>query len=282
MIAHDPAPMDLSDTDIASLRFVAQGVSAELFALDDSRVAKLFRPAVSDEMIARESAMSIFADGAGLPVAPAQWQGIIGGRRAIVYPYVNGDVFIDRVRRRPMEAGKLIDVMASLHAAVHAVSAPHARPVKQVLETDILYGPASPEAQRKMVDYLSGLPDGDALLHGDFHLGNIMMAPQGPVVIDWSKAAAGHRAADVVRSEMLLRFGIGPSDWITNLFRDWAAARLRRAYLATSHVTAADLDEWRPVVGMAWLRARSAGRTPAFRRYLDRAMQRVGLPPLSH
>lgn len=281
MIAHDPLPMDLSDTDIANLRFVAQGVSAELFALDDGRVAKLFRPAVSDEMIAREAIMSVFADSAGLPVAPALWQGAIGARRAILYPYVTGDVFIDRVRRRPMEAGKLIDAMASLHASIHAVSAPDARPVKQVLETDILYGPASLTAQRQMVDYLHALPDGDALLHGDFHLGNIMMAPQGPVVIDWSKAAAGHPAADVVRSEMLLRFGIGPSDWITNLFRDWAATRLRRAYLATSLVTAADLDAWRPVVAMAWLRARSAGRTPAFRRYLDRAMQRIGLPPLS-
>lgn len=281
MTEHNLSVMDLDGRSIESLRFVAQGVSAELFALDDGRIAKLFRPAVSDDMIAREAAMSVFAGDAALPVAPALWQGVIDGRRAILYPYVTGDVLINRVRRKPVQAGTLLDSMGKLQASIHDVRAADARPLKQVLETDILYGPAPLAAQRVMVDYLHRLPDGDALLHGDFHLGNIMTTAQGLVVIDWSKATSGHRAADVVRSEMLLRFGIGPADWITNLFRDWAASRLRRAYLAASDITAADLDAWRPVVAMAWLRARSAGRTPAFRRYLDRSMRQVGLAPLS-
>lgn len=90
--------------------------------------------------------------------------------------------------------------------------------------------------------------------------------------------AAEHPAADAVRSEMLMRFGVGPSDWVTNLWRDWAARRLRKSYLASGAVTARDMDLWRPVVAPAWLRARDAGRTPAFIRYLETALEQAGLP----
>ncbi|WP_234893062.1 phosphotransferase [Sphingobium yanoikuyae] len=149
------------------------------------------------------------------------------------------------------------------------------------MATDIAYGPARLALQAAAIAYLDRLPDGNILTHGDFHLGNVMMTPQGMMVIDWSKAAAGHPAADAVRSEMLMRFGIGPADWVTNLWRDWAAVRLRKSYLAASPgVTTRSIDQWRPVVALAWLRARDAGRTPAFLRYLDKALTRAGLPTL--
>ena len=80
---------------------------------------------------------------------------------------------------------------------------------------------------------------------------------------------------------MLMRFGVGPTDWVTNLWRDWAARRMRRAYLAGSPITSRDLDEWRAVVALAWLRARDAGRTPAFLHYLNRALRRSGIDPLA-
>jgi hypothetical protein len=79
---------------------------------------------------------------------------------------------------------------------------------------------------------------------------------------------------------MLMRFGIGPSNCATNLWRDWAAARLRKSYLGSSAVTAQDMERWRPVVALAWLRSRNAGRTPAFTRYLDRALRRSGIGSL--
>lgn len=270
-----------SDGDGAALRFIASGVSADLYDLGDGQVVKLFRPSVSDEMIAREAAMSAFAHAAGVPAAAALDQCVMDGRRGIVYPHLDGDTLMDRLRRQPGAAARMLDGMAALQRAMHQVSPVDARPVKQVLETDILYGPAPTAAQRAMVDYIRALPDGTALLHGDFHPGNIMATAGGSMVIDWSKAAVGHPAADLVRSEMLLRFGIGPNDWITNLWRDWAAARLRRAYIGASDVTPADLAQWRPAVAMAWLRSRSAGRSKAFMRYLNRAMRHAGLVPLS-
>lgn len=259
--------------------FIARGASAELFDIGGGQALKLFRDSVSDEMIAREAEASAHAAACGVPTAAAIGQRMWDGRRGIVYPRLEGATLMDWIRRNPMRAGWALDRMGDIHAAMHRAGGGALRSLKQVLATDIAYGPAPGALQRAAIAYLETLPDADALTHGDFHLGNVMMTPDGMMVIDWSKAAAGHPAADAVRSEMLMRFGIGPSDWVTNLWRDWAAGRLRKSHAAASGVSARDIDTWRPVVALAWLRARDAtGRTPAFMRYLDRALRRAGLP----
>ena len=48
------------------------------------------------------------------------------------------------------------------------------------------------------------LDDGDALLHLDLHPMNVLMAERGPVVIDWTNAARGHRLSDVANTYVLL------------------------------------------------------------------------------
>ncbi len=265
--------------------FIARGASAELFDIGEGRALKLFRDSVSDEMIAREAEVSIHAGACGVPTAAAIGRQTWEGRRGIIYPRLEGSTLMDWIRRNPMRAGWALDRMGEIQAAMHRAGEGRAgggtlRSLKQVLTTDIAYGPAPDALQRVAIAYLETLPDGDALTHGDFHLGNIMMTPQGMMVIDWSKAATGHPAADAVRSEMLMRFGIGPSDWVTNLWRDWAAGRLRKSYLGSSEVTAQEMDQWRPVVALAWLRAREAGRTPAFIRCLDKALRRSGIGSL--
>lgn len=266
---------------MARYPFIAKGASAELFDIGNGQALKLFRDGVSDEMIAREAEASIHAGACGVPTAAAIGRQTWDGRRGIVYPQLDGSTLMDWIRRNPMRAGWALGQMGVIHGEMHRAGGGALRSLKQVLATDIAYGPAPVTLQRAAIAYLESLPDGDALTHGDFHLGNVMMTPQGMKVIDWSKAATGHPAADAARSEMLMRFGIGATDWVTNLWRDWAARRLRRAWLAASPgVDGRELDAWLPVVALAWLRSRDAGRTPAFMRYMDNALQRVGLPTL--
>lgn len=273
--------MDAANSSLSlPSRPMARGASAELFDLGDGRVLKLFRDTVSDEMIAREIAASVHAGRCGVRTAAALGRDDREGRRGVLYPRLEGGTLMDWIRHNPMKAGRALDGMAAIHVAMHAKEGGTLRALKDVLATDIAYGPAPLAVQQAATAYLQALPDGGALTHGDFHLGNVMMTPQGLAVIDWSKAATGHPAADAVRSEMLMRFGIGPTDWVTNLWRDWAAARLRKAYLASSPVKSREFDQWRPVVALAWLRARDAGRSAAFLRYLDKALRQAKLPPL--
>mgnify|MGYP000733880057 FL=1 len=51
---------------------------------------------------------------------------------------------------------------------------------------------------------LQALPAGDRLCHGDFHLGNIMVAQDRYSVVDWLDATQGAPEADACRSYLLM------------------------------------------------------------------------------
>ena len=271
--------MDASPSSLTwPLPFIAKGASSELFDAGGGHVLKLFHDNVSDEMIAREIEASAHAGACNVPTAAAIARDDRCGRRGILYPRLDGVTMAAWIRKHPLRAGRALDGIARIQAAMHQKDGGPLRSLKTVLATDIIYGPAPKNVQSAALAYLDTLPDGDALTHGDFHLENVMMTSSGMMVIDWSKAASGHPAADVVRSEMLMRFGVGPTDPVTNIWRDWAARRLIKAYLNDSTVIAQSLAQWRPVVALAWLRARQAGRAPAFMRYLNDALVRANLP----
>ncbi|WP_336969950.1 aminoglycoside phosphotransferase family protein [Sphingobium aromaticiconvertens] len=261
---------------------IASGASSRIFDLGDGRILKLFRESVSDEMIEREVEVTAFAHAQGLPVPRPLDRRITDGERGIVYPLLDGRTLLSALRTQWAKGQALLQDMAALHGGIHDQNAAgDFRSVRQVLDTDIHYGPASEEAKQAVIAHLDTLPDGEWLLHGDYHIGNIMLTADGMRVIDWAKGARGMPAADVVRTEMLIRFGIGPSDMLTNLWRDWAARFYVGRYLARTGMTEAELTAWRPVVATAWLRARLPVRDRAFRRYLNQSLRACNLPPAS-
>lgn len=257
---------------------ISSGASSSVRRIEGGRVAKVFHAAVSEEMIEREFAVATHAAECGVPVARPIERIDMPAGRAIIYPEITGPTMLMHMRKHPLGSGSSLRQMGLLHQRIHACTAPALRPLKQVLSTDIAYGPASPELQEAAQRLLDSLPDGEALLHGDFHLGNVLVAPEGPTAIDWSKAARGDITADILRTEMLLRFGQGPEDPLTNMARDWAA---RRYLLISGGLTPGGLKQvapWRAVVALAWLRARAPVRQQAFSAYLRRSLSAAGLP----
>lgn len=239
---------------------------------------KLFHSAVSDEMIEREAMASRRAVELGMPAVAPLCTITVKGSRGLVYPRIEGITLLMAMRRRPWRSGKIIDAMARLQARMHKAPATSGlRRLKDVLRTDIVYGPASAALKDAALAKLEGMPDGRQLLHGDFHIENIMDDGNDLKAIDWSKAALGDPAADVARTEMLMRFGDGPEDFLTALLRDWAARRWRATCLRESGIDRERLDSWRALAAVAWLRSRKPVRQKAFHRYMDDALAKAGL-----
>ena len=257
---------------------LGRGKSSEVFRIADGIVIKIFHAAVSEEMIQREMAAARIAASLHVRTAAPLKRVSVEGRSALIYPEIAGPSLARAIRKSPFFAAEFLRRMATLQQAIHAHEVSGLRTVKSVLAIDIDYGPASARLKGAALEYLGNLPESARLLHGDFHIDNIVIHDGQLAVLDWAKAAVGDPAADVVRSEMLMHFGEGPSDFVTCLWRDWAARKLRRSYQEQSGLSAGKLALWRPVVALAWLRARPPVRSRAFHHYLNKALGSVGLP----
>ena len=114
----------------------------------------------------REAAMMSYLSGHGIAV-PRVYDVTA---EELVMQYVPGPRMSEEIGRKPWLAGRLGRELADLHHRLDAIPAP---------------------------DFLSGAGD---LLHLDLHPGNVVLGPEGPVVLDWASAGKGDRRLDVALS----------------------------------------------------------------------------------
>jgi aminoglycoside phosphotransferase (APT) family kinase protein len=207
---------------------IAEGRVAEIYAWGENRIVKLARDWVPDDWVDYELKISRIVHAAGLDV-PEPFEEIrLDGRTGIIYSRVEGPTMLDRLATAPLKAGAYGRMLGQLHAEMHAKSgAPDLPDGGDRLHGKIDSVEGAPEVfKQTALEMFSALPRGAALLHGDFHPGNVILAPSGPVIIDWPDAARGHPLADVARSVVLISLGGLPSNPVLRLL----VAALRTAF----------------------------------------------------
>jgi aminoglycoside phosphotransferase (APT) family kinase protein len=235
---------------------IARGRTAEIYPWDDGHVLKLFCNWCPRAWADHEEHLSHIVQDAGLPV-PAVGEIVeINGRRGVVFERVDGPSLLNTVERRPWTIRSAARLLADLHAAMHAQTAPDLPSCKQGLAGTISAAKGLPDdLKQATLNRLASLPDGDALCHCDFHMDNIVMTARGPVIIDWMTAARGHPLADVARSLLLATIGApasgGPPRWLLDILRSQYRAAYLTRYFALSGADRSQLANWQPIVAAA-------------------------------
>ena len=237
---------------------IGAGRSSEVFAAGPDRVVKLYRQPFEPEAVANEWAASRLAHGFGLPVPKAL--GIIrrAERTGILFARLDGSPMTVRYAYNPVGLMMALRRVARVQHAIHACPAPGLPSQHDGLRAQI-EGARVPEPLRQAaLAALDRLPRGDRLCHGDVHPGNVIATSAGLRLIDWQKAAAGDPAADVARSELMLRYGrLGPA-WFSRLrpvrmARRLIAAWYVHAYRAASGLPREAIAAWRLPVAVSRL-----------------------------
>lgn len=187
---------------------LSQGRTAEIYAWDDGHVLKLFRDWCPADWVDYEEKMARSVYEAGVP-SPAPGEIIeADGRRGLVYERLDGVSMLQDMNVRPWRMFSHARSLAELQVRIHQLSIPGLPTYKDRLNYDIRNtSHLSEDWRKKACAMLESLPHGDKLCHGDYHPGNVLITPRGPVVIDWMTACAGSPWADVARSSLLLRIG---------------------------------------------------------------------------
>ncbi len=153
---------------------VASGRDCEMF---DAGPGRLLRRARNRRSIEPEARIITYLHERGYPV-PEIYDVSADGTE-VVMERVDGPNMGDALMRRPWKLKAYANRLADLHDDLHTIPVP------------------------PWPDFRS-MGDGNHLLHLDFHPLNVVMGPQGPVVVDWTNAAAGNPLLDAAVTYVLL------------------------------------------------------------------------------
>jgi aminoglycoside phosphotransferase (APT) family kinase protein len=148
---------------VAEPRLIAAGRASEVFDLGDGRVLRRFKSGGDPE---REALVMRHARAHGYPVP----QVLEVTADALVLARIEGQTMAEAASAGRQSVEDHAAVLARLHEDLHEVDAPVG---------------------------LQAVGHGDRLLHLDLHPANVILSPDGPVVIDWTNARRGEPAFDV-------------------------------------------------------------------------------------
>ena len=182
----------------------------------------------------------------------------VEGRFGIVFERVTGVTMLQVFRSRPWLVFRLAKGFAELHAAMHACQVSGLPSMQERLIEKIQTArPLPVHLQELALSALQRLPVGSQVCHGDFHPDNILMTEQGPVIIDWIDATAGHPLGDLARTALLTRYGALPPEmplaWVITLVRDLFYRVYIRRYCQLTQTRIDDLNPWLGIVAAARL-----------------------------
>lgn len=226
---------------------IGRGRTAQVFEWGNDKVLKLFNVGWTESHVRLEASNAELASRSGAPAPTVHGVEQVGGRWGIVSDRLEGPVMGD-VFFESDEPMSLIVELAELLARVHRGSAPELETITSQWLARTHF-PDEPHLEQAASAAADRLPDGDTLLHADFHPFNVMRSVSGEwVVIDWDSAARGHPAADVARSMFLLVEAVppdGPMDAGLTKLRHEAGEVFLESYRKITPVSDADIAAFR-------------------------------------
>jgi uncharacterized protein (TIGR02172 family) len=239
---------------------IGVGRTAEVYAWGDHQILKLYRADMPREWVCHEARIGQIVAEAGVH-APAIGEMVeVDGRLGIIYERITGPAMLDALAHQPWRLHSLARQFAQVHATMHACARPELPSQRQSLSRAVEYAPGLDDGTRqRILAALDRMPGGESVCHGDYHPGNIILSPRGPIVIDWMTTCHGNAVADVARTVLLLRIGVLPEGTpfaqrvMTPLIRRAFLAAYLKAYLALRSLSEDEIEAWLPILAAARL-----------------------------
>jgi aminoglycoside phosphotransferase (APT) family kinase protein len=151
---------------VAEPRPLAEGRASEIFDLGDGRVLRRFKSGGNPQ---REALVMRHARERGYPVPEV----LEVAADSLVLERIDGPTMLEVAAKGPVTLDEHARALVALHDELHRIAAPAGLPT---------------------------LGEGNRLLHFDLHPANVILSPDGPVVIDWANARGGDALLDIAQT----------------------------------------------------------------------------------
>jgi len=184
--------------------------SSEIYSWQEDTLLKLFKTNVNPVLIDNEEINTTETFEKGVSKVKCFGQVHVGDRTGIVIGRVPGKTLIALLGSQPMILFKASAIMAEQQINMHKAQTDKIRSYKEIVLGALDSEPLqflTRDEKEKAIQRLNALPDGNSILHFDFHPDNIMSDGNSTTIIDWMTAARGVPAADVAATLYLLNEG---------------------------------------------------------------------------
>lgn len=226
---------------------LASSGKADFYRARSGQVLKLYRLSVPAEEVDRYTRIACLVREAGLPcpAVDARTVSAPDGRRGMMMSWLEAPTMAEYMARRPFRIAAHARLLAQVHRGVlHCGRIAGLRSQRHDLTEKLAAVQAVSEPRRRrLFDLLGELPDGEQLCHGDFHCLNLLIATDGPWIIDWDDASYGNPLADIARSWLLMRFS-SDRPWMERNYITMLGRLYLREILRTSPEARAEVSAW--------------------------------------
>lgn len=151
--------------------------------------------------VEHEAAAQRSAHDAGIPTPRIDHVGVVAGCPVILMTWLSGQTMLDVLVERPSRSNALGQASGRLLRRIHDV-APVIGPANSYL------GSRLAGVDRWLSRIVTASQDPTALIHVDFHPGNLIIDGDGTIaVLDWTNASAGDPLIDLGRTFACLQLG---------------------------------------------------------------------------
>lgn len=241
-------------------KLIGRGRTALIYTWGDGQVLKLYEQGTAVEKVEYEAELGRRIHESGIASPAVHGFAEVEGQPGIIFELINGPTMLQFAAKRPWRIFRAARQFAELQADMHSHRVEGLKPLNgKILARLERISSLTPETRAKLTALLESFPAGEAVCHGDYHPDNLLMSPQGPVIIDWLDANQGHSLYDVARTSYLLsRAALPPATpivqrtVITAFRRVFNQLYLRR-YRQLKPFSKQDFAHWTRIVAAARL-----------------------------
>ena len=191
----------MREVSVDGCEIIGKGAFGTVYRLDEDTIIKVYPSKESLPMIKRERELSRQAFIRGVPTAISFDIVKVGDGYGSVFELLKANIMNDELRNNPDKIDDIVHDFINLMRSVHSVEVnpgelPSAR-VKFMRCLDELEGIIPEDVSSGMRKLLEAIPEDNHVVHGDFHMKNIMLSDSVPLVIDMETVCYGDPIFDL-------------------------------------------------------------------------------------